>query len=446
MYETILLMFYSFCYNLLIDMLKSIVQKKLESLVKEYFTKHPDVKLVVVTGSVGKTSTKVAIANILTERFRVRLHEGNFNTHISTPLAILGIEYPKNIKSVKAWKQVFKAAKERIDSPTDVDIIVQELGSDRIGQIEHFGTYLKPDIAVITAVSMEHMEFFGTIDNVAREELAVANFSKQALINREDVDGEWAKYLTNPNINTYGTNSIAEYSFIGQDYSSEGGHRGLFNAAELDHPIPVEIHLFGEHPVTAAVAAAAVATKFGMSASEITRGLLKIRSLSGRLNVLRGAKNSIIIDDSYNSSPLAAEAALRELYKLSAPQRIAVIGSMNELGDTSAAEHERIGKLCDMNQLAWVVTVGDEAEKYLAPAARAKGCQVRCFKNSIQAGGFVRSVMEENAAILFKGSEGKIYLEEAIKVVLHSTEDEKHLVRQSPEWMERKRTFFSQFS
>ena len=425
-------------------MFKAFVQKRLEKYVKEYFVQHPEIKLVVVTGSVGKTSTKVAIATVLSERFRVRLHEGNHNTHMSTPLAVLGIEYPEQLKSIRAWLEVFKAAKERIAAPTDVDVIVQELGSDRIGQVQHFSTYLQPDIGVVTAVSPEHMEYFRDMEAVAREELAVANFSQKALINRDDVDEMYAKYLTNGNVNTYGTSNISEYHFISQDYTADGGHVGAFVAPEWLDPVPTEIHVIGEHPLRPAIAAGAVAVKLGLSATEVASGLSKIRSLPGRMNVLRGADNTTIIDDTYNSSPLAAESSLRELYRLSVPQRIAVLGSMNELGLTSQVEHEAIGKLCDPNGLAWVITVGDDAEKYLAPAAKARGCQVKSFKNSLQAGAFVRSVIEEGAAILFKGSEGGIFLEEAVKVVLHSTADETKLVRQSPEWMARKNAFFSE--
>lgn len=425
-------------------MFKAYVQKRLEKYVKEYFVQHPEIKLVVVTGSVGKTSTKVAIATVLSERFRVRLHEGNHNTHMSTPLAVLGIEYPEQLKSVRAWLEVFKAAKERIAAPTDVDVIVQELGSDRIGQVQHFSTYLQPGIGVVTAVSPEHMEYFRDMEAVAREELAVANFSQIALINRDDVDEMYAKYLTNGNVNTYGTSNISEYHFISQDYTADGGHIGAFVAPEWQDPVPAEVHVIGEHPLRPAVAAGAVAVKLGLSATEVASGLSKIRSLPGRMNILRGAENTTIIDDTYNSSPLAAESSMRELYRLSVPQRIAVLGSMNELGLTSQVEHEVLGKLCDPNGLAWVITVGDEAEKYLAPAARARGCQVKSFKNSLQAGAFVRSVIEPGAAILFKGSEGGIYLEEAVKVVLHSTADEAKLVRQSPEWMARKNAFFSE--
>jgi len=425
-------------------MFKYFIQKKLESYVESYFRKHPEVKLVVVTGSVGKTSTKIAIATVLSERYRVRLHKGNHNTNMSTPLAVLGIDYPGKIKSFRAWMAVFQAARDRVNDPTDVDVIVQELGSDRIGQIPHFGKYLCPDIGVVTAISPEHMEYFHEIDAVAREELAVANFSKQALINRDDIDGIYAKYLTNAVVNTYGTSSAAEYHYLSENYTAKDGHEGKFVAPEWQDSVPAKIHVIGEHTLRPAIAAGAVAVKLGMSASEVASGLEKIRAIPGRMNMLRGADGTTIIDDSYNSSPLAADSALRVLYQLSVPQRIAVLGDMNELGQVSSLEHELLGKLCDPDQLAWVVTVGEQSRKFLAPAAKSRGCQVRSFKNALQAGAFVRSVMEEGAAILFKGSEGGIYLEEAVKVVLHSTSDEKRLVRQSPEWIARKTAFFSE--
>lgn len=426
--------------------MKWYIQRKLEEFVRKYFAAHPDIKLVVVTGSVGKTSTKVAIGTVLAERFRVRLHEGNHNTHMSTPLAILGIEYPTNIRSIKQWIAVFKAAQERISQPSDVDVIVQELGSDRIGEVPHFGTYLRPDIGVVTAVSPEHMEYFHEMDAVAREELEVANFSKIALINRDDIDQKYAKYLTNGNVNTYGTSAISEYHYISQGYTAENGHSGAFVAPEWQEPVYADIHVLGEHPLRPAIAAGAVGVKLGLSATEIANGLTKIHPLPGRMSILKGVKDSTIIDDTYNSSPLAVESSMRELYQLSVPQRIAVLGSMNELGETSQVEHEALGKICDPNGLAWVVTVGDEAEKYLAPAARARGCQVKSFKNALLAGAFVRGVMEDGAAILFKGSQGGIYLEEAVKVVLHSASDELRLVRQSPEWMATKNAFFESTS
>ena len=428
-------------------MFKKYVQRKLESYIIRYFKKHPEVKLVVVAGSVGKTSTKVAIATVLSQKYRVQLYEGNHNTHLSAPLAMLGIEYPENIKSLGAWLSVFRAARKRIADPTGVDVIVQELGVDKPGDMAQFARYLQADIGVVTSVAPEHMAYFETMDAVAREELSVAGFSKLVIINRDDIDGQYASYLTNPSLATYGTSGLAEYRFEGRDFSLADGHAGSFIAPEFfDERVEATIRVVGEHNVRPAVAAATVGVKLGLTPKEIMAGLSAIRPVNGRMNVLRGAENTTIIDDTYNSSPSAAASALQTLYQLPSPQRIAVLGSMNELGTSSASEHEVIGKLCDPSLLSWVVTVGKEAEDHLAPAARANGCQVKSFLSAIQAGAFVRSVMEPGAIILAKGSQNSIFVEEAVKVLLHSTSDEAQLVRQSAQWNEAKRSFFSQFS
>lgn len=427
-------------------MFKLFIRNKLEGYVKQYFKRHPEVKLVVVTGSVGKTSTKIAIGTVLTERYRVRLHEGNHNSEISAPLAILGIDFPERLRSFGAWLTVFKAAKQRINAPADVDVIVQEVGTDRVGQVPHFGTFTHPDVAVVTAVSPEHMEFFITLDAVAAEELSAANFSTVALINRDDIDGKYAADVTNPNISTYGTTDTAEYHFIEEDFSVKDGFKGKLVVKEWEEPLEVTLKVVGEHSIRSAVAAAAVGVKVGLTSDEVKRGLGNIRAIKGRMNLLRGFERSIIIDDTYNSSPLAAVSALRTLYGLDVPARIAVLGTMNELGATSAMEHEALGKLCDPNFLTHVVTVGEEAEKYLAPAARANGCHVVSFRSALEAGAFVHKSLEPGAAVLFKGSQGNIYLEEAVKMVLHSTSDESQLVRQSTDWLKIKQAFFDSLS
>jgi UDP-N-acetylmuramoyl-tripeptide--D-alanyl-D-alanine ligase len=425
-------------------MFKKYVQRKLEKYVVKYFKAHPEVKLVVVAGSVGKTSTKRAIATLLTRRYRVALHEGNHNTPISVPVAILGIDYPTNIKSISAWLAVFKAARRRIKEPTGVDVIVQEIGADQPGDIAHFGTYLKPHIGVITAITPEHMEFFKTIEAVAEEELKAANFSELAIINRDDIDGRFASFLTNPNVDTYGTTGAAEYRFEIQDFTVDDGYKGDIIMPGVSE-FPVTIKVVGEHSLRPPMGAVAVAAKLGLTPAEIASGLALLRPVPGRMNILRGVEGTMIIDDSYNSTPVAVSSALQALYSIQAPQRIAILGSMNELGVSSQAEHEKLGSMCDPSLLAWVITVGSEAEKHLAPAARARGCQVKSFKTSIDAGGFAHSVVEKGAAILAKGSQNGGYLEEAVKVLAMMTEDDE-LVRQSPEWMEIKQKFFSKFS
>lgn len=425
-------------------MFKSVIQLLLERYVVKYFKKHPEVKLIVVAGSVGKTSTKRAIATLLSRRFRVALEEGNHNTHLSAPLAILGIQYPDNVKSIKAWISVLRAVRQRIKQPTSTDVIIQEIGADHPGDIAHFGTYLRPYIGVVTGVTPEHMEFFKDMDTVAKEELTAANFSERAIINRDDIDGQYATFLTNANLNTYGTTGSAEFRFEAQKFTTENGYEGLVMTPDYE-PILATVRVIGEHSLRPVMGAVAVAVNMGMSADEIIEGLKLITPVPGRMNVLKGLRNTTIIDDTYNSSPIAASSALQALYGLQSPQRIAILGDMNELGALSKVEHEALGNLCDPNLLSWVVTIGERAEKYLAPAARQRGCQVRSFKNAVDAGSFVHSVLEDGAAVLAKGSQGGIYAEEAVKI-LCNMDQSIELVRQSPKWLQIKADFFAKIS
>lgn len=426
-------------------MFKKFIQNKLEKRIKQYFVKHPDTKLIVVAGSVGKTGTKLALGTLLSQKYSVRMHEGNYNSEIGTPMAILGLEVPDKSRSLFGWWKVLRAAKRRANRPDDVQIIIQELGVDSPGDMKKFARYLQPDIALISAVTPEHMEFFESIDAVAQEEMSVADFSDYVLINRDDVDSRFAAIATNPNFSTYGTSALAEYSLTPERDDNDLTLSAIVNTPESTETYQVKTNMIGEHSLRPIAGAVAVAYQLGLSQEQIVSGVANIHPASGRMQPLRGIGGTIILDDTYNSSPAAAMAALTTLYEFQdAPQRIAVLGSMNELGDSSQAEHEKLGLLCNPDLLAWVVVVGDEATKYLAPAARSRGCQVKVCKNAIEAGSFVRSVSEEGAVILLKGSQGDIYLEEAVKTLCAMSEDHR-LVRQSAAWMRLKNQFFSSF-
>lgn len=422
-------------------MFKVFIQNWLEKSVKKYLHKHQP-KLVVVTGSVGKTGTKIAIATVLGEHYRVRTHDGNHNTHLSAPLAILGVEYPDNIRSLTAWMNVWRAVRERMDQPTDVDVIVQELGTDQPGDIAHFGTYLHPDVAVITAVSPEHMEFFKTIEAVAQEELSVAGFSKLTIVNRDDINESYARFAATNTIDTYGLREPAEYRVVIDDPSLLEGRMGKLVTPEWGET-PITLPLIGDQGAKTAAAAAVVGAKLGLTPQQVAVGISKLQPVPGRMQILRGLDKTILIDDTYNSSPLAISAALQVLYATEASQRIAILGTMNELGDVSAQAHKQAGELCDSTKLAWVVTVGDEAKKYLAPAAARKGCQVRSFSSPYEAGAFVHSVLQPGTVVLAKGSQNRVFTEEALKVLLHDADDEVRLVRQSSYWMAIKNQQFS---
>ncbi len=420
--------------------MKDKILKLLEAQVRRYFKKKPP-RLVVVTGSVGKTGTKTAIAAVLRQNFKVRAHGGNHNTHFSVPTALLGVPYPANPRSVYQWLKVLLLMRLKSSRSKDVDVIVQELGTDAPGDIPHFMEYLKPDITVVTAVSPEHMEFFKDLDAVAQEELSVAAASGWTLINRDDISEQFARYAATSSISTYGLSSVAEYRFIVEDRLPEGGFKGELAGPEIGS-LAIKLNVVGEHSLKPMVAAAAVGARLGLSSRQIAAGLESIEPVSGRMRLLRGMNDSILIDDSYNSSPLAAAAALKTLYDFKVSQRVAILGSMNELGAMSPQLHENLGKLCDPKLLAWVVTVGKDAAEYLAPAAARRGCQVRSFISPYEAGAFVHKILEPGAVVLAKGSQNGVFCEEALKMLLHSTEDEFKLVRQSPQWLAKKRAQF----
>ena len=425
-------------------MFKKHIQKVLEKYTRKYLKKFQP-KLVLVTGSVGKTSTKLAIATVLSEKYRVRVHSGNHNTHLSVPLAILGINYPDNIRSISEWLRVRKAAKKRLrQKEKDCDVIVQELGTDRPGDIAHFGRYLYADVAVVTAVSPEHMEFFKTIDDVAQEELVVSRFSRVTAINHDDVDKKYAEYMHTPSFVTYGIDAAAEYHIEIADQTLEG-IKGKFIASQFGET-PVSISLVGESGAKSAAAAAFVGMQFEMTLQDTAKGLSKITAAPGRMNLLKGMKDSTIIDDTYNSSPLAVESALNTLYRLSAPQKIVILGDMNELGQVSAAEHEKVAHLLNSGSVNHLVTIGPQTKQYVIPIALNNGVPSKAFDDPISAGAFVHSILEENAIVLAKGSQNGIFAEEAVKIILHDeNEDQWKLVRQTPAWLDEKQKQFDKF-
>jgi len=434
-------------------MFKSYVRWKLERYVKKYFKKHHP-KLIVVTGSVGKTGTKTAIATVLSTKFRVQMEPTNHNSVFSVPLGVMGISYPppELIKKIGTWRKIFKAMRKRIKWPTGVDVIVQELGTDHPGEIAHFGKYLKPDIAVVTAVCPEHMANFpnGLVD-VAKEELTVASYSKLTAVNHDDISGDFAQFANTTNITDYGLEG-GEYRFqiVGGDplngyeirfFAPEFGGASAENPElqSMDKAVSATVHLVGEHSLKSAVAAGMIGAKMGMTADEVSKALDEVRPVPGRMNLLSGVRDSTVIDDTYNSSPDAATAALMTLYKINADQRIAILGDMNELGDFSAEAHKKVGETCDPNMLEWVITIGPESARYLAPAARARGNQVMTFPGPILAGAFANKVLKSRGVVLVKGSQDNVFAEEAVRILLHSDVDQdQELVRQSPDWMKKK--------
>jgi UDP-N-acetylmuramoyl-tripeptide--D-alanyl-D-alanine ligase len=402
----------------------------LESQVRRLRRRH-HFTVVAVAGSVGKTSTKLAIADLLGQSLRVRHQAGNYNDRVTVPLVFFGQPEP-SLTNPFAWIKLFGANNAEIAFPYQYDVVVVELGTDGPGQMKEFA-YLKPDITVVTAITPEHMEFFGTLDRVAEEELCVFEYSKRVLVNGDDIPGA---YLAG--------REFAEYSLASEQaqYYTKTKTNGLAGQ-KLKITLPkgtveAEVRYIGPQGAKFATAAAAVADLLGIRPKVIAEGLPQLAPFSGRMQVLPGTKDSTLIDDAYNASPIAVKAALDALYAARTKQRIAILGSMNELGDYSPEAHREVGVYCNPKKLDLVVTIGADAKKWLAPVAREKGCEVRTFISPYDAGRFVSGKIQKGAVVLAKGSQNGVYAEEALKLLLEHPGDVDKLVRQSAYWLARK--------
>lgn len=393
--------------------------------------KRHNFKVVAVAGSVGKTSTKLAIADLLGQSLRVRHQTGNYNDRVTVPLVFFGHNEP-NILNVFAWLKIFRANAGAIKADYPFDVVVVEIGTDGPGFMADFA-YIRPDIVILTAISPEHMEFFKTLDAVAAEELAIFDYSRRVLVNVDDVAG---KYLTGRTFEGYSLNTKqANYFASAQEQNLQG--------QTLQFTIPTgsftaQVSYLGQQGAKFALAAAAAADMLDVEQASITKGLAKLRHFAGRMQVLPGIENSTLIDDTYNASPIAVKAALDVLYAAKTSQRIAILGSMNELGDYSQQAHEEVGTYCDPAKLDVVVTIGRDAEQWLAPAAKKQGCAVKTFTSPYDAGAYVESILKKEAVILAKGSQNGVFAEEALKLLLANSADAAKLVRQSNYWLKIK--------
>lgn len=416
---------------------KNLLCSLLERQVRQLRSQH-DFKLIAVAGSVGKTSTKMAIATVLGTNARVCYQEGNYNDRLSVPLIFFNQPLP-TLWSAWAWTKIYSKNKRIIASDYPYDYVIVELGTDGPGQIARFA-YLQPDLAVLTAVADEHMEYFGTLDAVAKEELGIAHYAKTILINRDNTD---AHYLHGINYESYGLSSAAEFQAHGSTaYSPNGSQVDFTLRRQILKNVPIS--LCGKQGLLVALAAAAVADIFGYQEQELRQGISAIRPFAGRMRILSGINESVLIDDTYNASPLAVCAGLDVLYAAQASAKVAILGSMNELGNITEAAHQQVGEYCDPSQLDLVVTIGHAAESFLAPAASARGCQVQSFLDPVDAGRYIAQHLKQGSIILAEGSQNGVFAEEAVKLLLANTEDVTQLVRQSADWIKIKRQQFPQ--
>lgn len=416
---------------------KKIVVSILGWQVRRLYKKN-DFRVVAVAGSLGKTSTKFAIAKILEQKYRVRKQAGNYNDIVTVPLIFFDEELPSLMNPI-AWLRLFWSNEQKLRLPYPYDVVVVEVGTDGPGQISQYAKYLKADLGVLTAIAPEHMEFFDDLDAVAHEELQIARLCQSMIVNKDLCNAKYLKQLQQAPV-TYAVKKSADIQITDVEFDE---FESSFTAKKGGAVLLKARHELVAEPLLYAVAAAvAVADQLGMGANDILRGLKQIKPAAGRMQKLAGLNGSVILDDTYNASPPAVKAALDTLYRLKAEHKIAILGNMNELGSYSKAAHEAVGDYCDPSKIDLLVTIGPDANKYLAPAAKAKGCKVTKFDDPYSAGEYVKDFLEPATLVLAKGSQNRVFAEEAVKKILAKTDDVAKLVRQSDYWLKRKTKAF----
>lgn len=430
--------------------MKKYIEKKLKKRAGQII-KRQDVKVVAVTGSVGKTSAKDAIVAVLAQKFSVRGNQKNYNNEIGVPLTIIGAQSPG--RSIFGWLSVLRKARrlarrKRKDYP---QWLVLEMGADRPGDIEYLVNMAPPTVAVVTAVAPAHSEFLGDISDIAEEKgklvqgLAEGGY---AVLNGDDpYTRDMASLSPGKSILFgFGGNEPVRAHDISMDFPEQGiwpqGMRGILEHEGDWKGQFVVSGTVGRHSVYACMAAAGVGEVLDMSLQDILEGIRAYRAPAGRMRLLPGIKHTLLIDDSYNSSPSAAIAALETLAEIQpaeGAERYAVLGDMLELGKAAPALHAKVGQRLAELSIDFLITVGELA-KEISKAAQEAGMsehRIASFDTSDAAGRFLQSKMQKGDVILIKGSQGSRTEKITKEVMAEPMRAEELLVRMDKTWVDR---------
>jgi UDP-N-acetylmuramoyl-tripeptide--D-alanyl-D-alanine ligase len=387
------------------------------AILKKY---HP--KIVAITGSVGKSSAKDAVFLVLDGAFpkKVRSTERNLNTEIGVPITIIGGKEAKN--SIILWLKNFYLAFKLVlfKDENYPEILILEMAADKPGDISYLTSFAHPDIAVVTAIGEMpvHLEFFVERNSYVNEKANLVKNLKHngvAILNYDDLSvREFRDRVPSGRRRIYygfqeGADvRISDFSYNIPDSCDEIEKSGMeFVIKYASEEVRSKINkILGLPPLYAVLAGVAVGSAFGISAKDSAKFLEEFSSPKNRLEILKGIKNSIIINDSYNSSPVACEAALDLISKFKKNRRISVLGSMRELGKNTETAHRMIGKksakISDI-----VFFIGDEtvfAVEEAEKLGKKKGENLFWFDTSDEAKLKVQQVLRENDVVLVKGS------------------------------------------
>lgn len=348
---------------------------------------------VAITGSVGKTTTKELIANVLSEKFKTHYTKGNFNNHIGLPLTLLGLEKSD-------------------------DVLISEMGMSARGEIEYLTRIAKPNIAVITNIGVSHIEILGSreeIRNAKLEILCGMEKGSTVILNGDEPllnDETAAELLRGFKVVRVGLGDDNDYYpldiYKGSDFLS-------FNIMTRSGEDRLTIPAVGDHFVRNAMFAYAVGVECGVSRDDIKKGLSNYESEGLRQRIYKKGDITVIAD-CYNASPESMSAALAVLGDRTS-RRVAVLGDMLELGEMTEKLHREVGEMVKNAGVDMLYTYG-EAAKFIAAGAMDAGMRhgcCACFTSKSVLAHELQCDLSGGETVLFKASR-KMKLEDIISL------------------------------
>jgi len=406
-------------------------------------------QIIGITGNVGKTSTKEAIGAVVSRIKKVRVGGGNLNNEVGLPFNIISGSadeyYEKGGSLIFGIKSFFKAIFGLLSSDYP-EILVLEYGADKPGDIKKLARKYKPHVSVVTAVGEipVHVEFFSGPEELAREKrklVEVLDSTDFAVLNFDDLVVLEMKDKTRAKVLSYGfgEGAVVKASNLNVRIDEHGFPVGLgLKIQQGESFVPVRIDgSLGKSQGYAAAAAAAVGLVFGMNLVQISEALAEYHGPKGRLKILKGIKNSVIIDDTYNASPASTHLAIETLQQVQGKRKIVVLGDMLELGRYTIEAHEQAGNFLK-NDFDILVTVGSRAKFIAESAANQMPAEnIHKFETSDEAKSKVKELIKEGDLVLVKGSQG-MRMEKIVEEIMAESEKKNELlVRQSKKWLSK---------